>query len=40
MATDPFKAWRVNGKLKLDQIDPAARPFASSSRERNDAKLA
>jgi PPK2 family polyphosphate:nucleotide phosphotransferase len=41
MASDPFKPWRVNGnKLRLDQIDPAARPFASSSRERNDAMLA
>jgi len=39
LATDLFKSWRVNGKLKLATINPGARPFAGSSRERNDARL-
>lgn len=39
LANDPFKLWRVKGKLALTDFDPRARPFAGSSRERNDARL-
>ncbi|RZU02182.1 PPK2 family polyphosphate kinase [Rivibacter subsaxonicus] len=40
MASDPFKPWRVDGsKLRLGDVDPRARPFAGSSRERDDARL-
>ena len=39
LPNNPFKPWRVNGKLKLADIDPGAKPFAGSSRERDDARL-
>jgi PPK2 family polyphosphate:nucleotide phosphotransferase len=35
-----LKTYRVGRKLKLKDIDPAAKPFASSSREADDARLA
>lgn len=34
-----LQAWRVGRKLKLKDLDPAARPFAGSSREADDAQL-
>ncbi|HWH74108.1 MAG TPA: PPK2 family polyphosphate kinase [Methylibium sp.] len=39
MARDALEDWKVGRKLKLAALDPAARPFASSSRERDDARL-
>ncbi len=39
MARDALEGWKVGRKLKLAALDPAARPFASSSRERDDARL-
>lgn len=40
MAAASLKDFRVGRKLRLKDIDPAARPFASSSREADDARLA
>ena len=39
MARDALERWKVGRKLKLADLDPTARPFASSSRERDDARL-
>lgn len=39
MARDPLEAWKVGRKCKLADVDPAARPYASSSRERDEARL-
>ena len=40
MASDALERWQVGKrKLKLAGIDPAAKPFAGSSRERDDARL-
>lgn len=40
MGSDALERWKVGkGKLKLAGIDPAAKPFAGSSRERDDARL-
>ncbi|HKX93186.1 MAG TPA: PPK2 family polyphosphate kinase [Methylibium sp.] len=39
MARDTLERWKVGRKLELADLDPAARPFASSSRERDDARL-
>jgi PPK2 family polyphosphate:nucleotide phosphotransferase len=39
MARDALERWKVGRKLELADLDPAARPFASSSRERDDARL-
>lgn len=36
---DDLKDYRVGRKLRLKDIDPAARPCASSSRERDEARL-
>ena len=38
-SSDAFKAFRAGRKLRLKDIDPGSRPFASSSREADDARL-